>query len=57
MQKTLFRKEESMMKTSEIETSCERRKISLTYQFTKFRKNEDMLLITMYKHQNNKDMF
>ena len=57
MQKTLFEKMKSMMKISEIKTSCERKKISLIYQFIRFKKDEDVLSITMHEHQNNKNMF
>ena len=33
-----------------------KKKISLTYQFIKFRKDKNVLSIKMHRHQNNKNM-
>ena len=56
MQKTLFRKTRSMMKISEVRTSCEKKKISLTYQLTRFRKSENVFSVMMHRYQNNRNM-
>ena len=44
------------MNATRIRTSCEKEKISLTYQSSRFRKSENVLSIMMHKHENNRNL-
>ena len=57
MQKTLLKKMKNMIIITEIKTSCQEKKILLTYQFTRFRKDKDVFSIIMHRYQNNRNMF
>ena len=55
--RNIIQKKKNMMKISRIRTSCERRKISLTYQSTRFRKSKNVFSIMMHRYENNRNMF
>ena len=56
MQKTLFKEMRNMMIITRIRTSCWRRKISLTYQLSRFRKSKNVFSIMMHRYKNNRNL-
>ena len=54
--KNIIQKKEKYNENFKNQNIMLKKKISLTYQFIRFRKNKNMLSIMMHRHQNNKNM-